>query len=96
MPAHLQHPHVGALAGAPQAGCNVLNTLCCVACVAQYMHGWLVADICEWYPCDLAELITPKGYPAQRHKVMTRDGFILTIFRIPYGKLDAPQTLQPS
>eukprot|EP00967_Tisochrysis_lutea_P157377 scaffold319263_cov39-Tisochrysis_lutea.AAC.1 len=35
---------------------------------------------------DLSELISPKGYPAERHKVLTRDGFVLTNFRIPYGR----------
>lgn len=26
------------------------------------------------------------GYPVEKHKVTTEDGYILTIFRIPHGK----------
>ncbi len=31
-------------------------------------------------------LILNKGYPAQEHNVVTNDGYILKIHRIPYGK----------
>ncbi|KAK9507271.1 hypothetical protein O3M35_007170 [Rhynocoris fuscipes] len=32
------------------------------------------------------ELIRKYGYPAEKHKVITDDGYILTIHRIPYGR----------
>ncbi|KAF5828326.1 Alpha/Beta hydrolase protein [Dunaliella salina] len=35
---------------------------------------------------EAIKLIAPKGYPAERHKVLTRDGFVLTNFRIPHGR----------
>ena len=31
------------------------------------------------------ELITSKGYPCEDHKVITEDGFILSVQRIPHG-----------
>src|SRR5687768_1546476 len=34
------------------------------------------------------EIIRYYGYPAEVHEVTTRDGFILTLQRIPYGKRD--------
>jgi len=34
------------------------------------------------------ELITYKGYPSEEYKVMTEDGDIITINRIPYGTQD--------
>jgi len=34
------------------------------------------------------QLISNKGYPAETHWVTTDDGYILTIHRIPYGKLN--------
>ena len=30
-------------------------------------------------------LVTPKGYPFETHNVTTSDGYITTLFRIPYG-----------
>jgi len=32
-------------------------------------------------------LVTPKGYHfVEKHKVLTRDGFLLTNFQFPYGR----------
>lgn len=38
---------------------------------------------------DLAipEIVKRQGYPIESHHVTTTDGYILTIFRIPYGKI---------
>ena len=38
--------------------------------------------------CDLniTQLIESKGYPCEEHKVITRDGYILGVFRIPHGR----------
>ena len=38
--------------------------------------------------CDLniTQLIQSKGYPCEEHKVITKDGYILGVFRIPYGR----------
>lgn len=33
-----------------------------------------------------AELVMPEGYPLEEYEVVTADGYILTVFRIPYGK----------
>jgi len=34
----------------------------------------------------LEEIIIKKGYPLETHQVVTSDGFILKLFRIPHGK----------
>lgn len=35
------------------------------------------------------EIIKRWGYPVETHYVTTEDGYILTLFRIPYGKKSA-------
>lgn len=32
------------------------------------------------------ELITSKGYPCEQHNVLTKDGYILSLQRIPFSK----------
>ena len=34
----------------------------------------------------LEEMVTSKGYPFEKHEVITSDGYILQIFRIPGAK----------
>ncbi|GLG98544.1 Lipase [Gryllus bimaculatus] len=41
------------------------------------------------------ELITKYGYPVETHEVTTDDGYILTLFRIPYGRDSATKTANP-
>ena len=33
-------------------------------------------------------MVTSKGYPCERHRVLTDDGFILELHRIPHGLKD--------
>jgi pimeloyl-ACP methyl ester carboxylesterase len=35
---------------------------------------------------NITRLIESKGYPCERHRVITADGYILGVFRIPYGR----------
>lgn len=35
---------------------------------------------------DMVAIVTERGYPIETHYVTTSDGYILTMFRIPYGK----------
>ncbi len=38
--------------------------------------------------CDynITQIIQTKGYPCEEHKIITNDGYILGVFRIPYGR----------
>ena len=36
----------------------------------------------------LEEMVTSKGYPFEKHEVITSDGYILQIFRIPGEKMN--------
>lgn len=38
--------------------------------------------------------IKQEGYPVEEHEVVTDDGYILTLFRIPFGK-KSPRTEKP-
>lgn len=39
---------------------------------------------------DMTELVQTRGYPIETHIVTTNDGYKLTMFRIPYGKVGEP------
>lgn len=52
------------------------------------MHVIYEMDFCKQmylYLFFQNELITYKGYPSEEYEVMTEDGYIITINRIPYG-----------
>lgn len=34
----------------------------------------------------MIEIVRDRGYPIEQHQVTTEDGYILTVFRIPYGR----------
>jgi len=34
---------------------------------------------------NFTEIVKAKGYPCETHQVVTQDGYILTVFRIPFG-----------
>jgi hypothetical protein len=37
------------------------------------------------------EIIQDKGYPCEFHEVVSRDGYIISLFRIPFGKIGSPK-----
>lgn len=41
------------------------------------------------------EIIARHGYPIETHEVTTEDGYILNLFRIPYGKEGKPKLQGP-
>lgn len=40
------------------------------------------------------EIIRSRGYPVERYEVVTKDGYILTLFRIPSRRKGIPVFLQ--
>jgi len=42
-------------------------------------------------PQTSPDLVLPFGYPLETYPVETSDGFILRLYRIPYGKINATQ-----
>jgi len=58
----------------------------------------LIVSVCSSAPlsskykhdpdCDynITQMIETKGYPCEEHKVLTQDGYILGVFRIPHGR----------
>jgi pimeloyl-ACP methyl ester carboxylesterase len=67
-------------------------SLCCSITVSQVQK---VDPDCDY---NITQLIESKGYPCEEHKVTTKDGYILGVFRIPHGrnssKLGRPVLLQ--
>lgn len=41
----------------------------------------MIGVVCVWH----AELVVGRGYPLERHTVVTPDGYELVLFRIPHG-----------
>jgi gastric triacylglycerol lipase len=58
----------------------------------------LIASLCSSVPLrsiekpdpdcfyNITQLIQNQGYPVEEHKVLTKDGYILGVFRIPHGR----------
>ena len=60
----------------------------------------LMSSIC-WAAADdhdktFQQIVQDYGYPLETHKVTTSDGYILTTFRIPHGKNQAPADGRPA
>ncbi|XP_022321182.2 gastric triacylglycerol lipase-like [Crassostrea virginica] len=45
---------------------------------------------------NVTELITSKGYPCEQHYVITKDGYILSLQRIPFSKRSPSQKGKPA
>ncbi|KAL4234542.1 hypothetical protein ACF0H5_006185 [Mactra antiquata] len=56
-------------------------------CFTQYCFATFIEP--EVY-MNTAQLISSKGYPVEEHDVTTKDGYILNVQRIPYGKTTNP------
>eukprot|EP00211_Chloroparvula_japonica_P006301 CAMPEP_0119120156 /NCGR_PEP_ID=MMETSP1310-20130426/1324_1 /TAXON_ID=464262 /ORGANISM="Genus nov. species nov., Strain RCC2339" /LENGTH=422 /DNA_ID=CAMNT_0007109621 /DNA_START=102 /DNA_END=1370 /DNA_ORIENTATION=- len=51
-----------------------------------YLHLDLDPDVYK----NFTEIIEGYGYPVEQHTVVTEDSYVLTVFRIPYGKEGSP------
>jgi lysosomal acid lipase/cholesteryl ester hydrolase len=47
-----------------------------------------VSTIAQTDGLDFQEIVEYYGYPVETHEVTTSDGYVLTNFRIPYGRED--------
>ena len=67
----------------------------------QFLDAWiflLIVSLCSSVPLppeekpdpecnyNITQLIQNKGYPCEEHKVLTKGGYILGVFRIPHGR----------
>ncbi|XP_077541001.1 lysosomal acid lipase/cholesteryl ester hydrolase-like [Haemaphysalis longicornis] len=63
------------------------GTLALFLCNVQYARSRIHLDPDALR--NVSELITSKGYPVEEHTVVTRDGYLLRIQRIPHGRSDS-------
>jgi lysosomal acid lipase/cholesteryl ester hydrolase len=65
----------------------VVATVFLFSCsVAHAFPFWPFDGMKGIVPATMAEMVLPFGYPLEEHEVTTEDGYILTMYRIPYGK----------
>ncbi|XP_029163316.1 lipase 3-like [Nylanderia fulva] len=48
----------------------------------------------DWLVDPIPEMIRKEGYPVETHVIMTEDGYLLTLYRIPGGKNSLPILVQ--
>lgn len=58
------------------------------------LHSGVTADPDE--NRNVTELITSKGYPCEQHDVLTKDGYILSLQRIPFSKKSPTRKGKPA
>ncbi|GMH36493.1 hypothetical protein BSKO_04361 [Bryopsis sp. KO-2023] len=44
----------------------------------------------------MSDLVLPEGYPLEEHEVQTEDGYLLGLYRIPYGRAATPSAQKGS
>ncbi|KAG0444947.1 hypothetical protein HPB47_013192 [Ixodes persulcatus] len=66
-----------------QVAANVASSLTGVG-------GYDDSEVCT----DIGALINKQGYPFERHDVVTRDGYIIEMHRIPQGRTPCPEPCQ--
>mmetsp|Transcript_11666 Transcript_11666/g.37076 ORF Transcript_11666/g.37076 Transcript_11666/m.37076 type:complete len:525 (+) Transcript_11666:89-1663(+) len=85
--ATLAAPVVAAGAAAASAGAGTVASAAAAATLgaktAQALIDVSDADV----GVEMEELVVRRGYPVERHRVITDDGYVLGVFRIPHGRL---------
>ncbi|XP_068082721.1 lipase 3 [Anabrus simplex] len=81
-----------------QSRCTVsLTTVAVTSVLLGYLLGGSHHPTARDPDIDLTtvELLAKYGYPAESHTVVTEDGYILTLHRIPYGKKSSAKANRP-
>lgn len=70
----------------PYSVCRVAIILSCLGCFRVIGAG---SAALQYKHHKMPELVKPFGYPIEEHFVETADGYVLGVYRIPYGRKDS-------
>eukprot|EP00128_Syssomonas_multiformis_P010334 Colp12_sorted_trinity150504_noHs@1353 len=62
---------------------NVIKSICLALL---FIYSALTSPFSRFAVNSLSEIITSHGYPIESHQVTTKDGYQLTVIRIPHGR----------
>ncbi|KAJ3658397.1 hypothetical protein Zmor_010137 [Zophobas morio] len=73
----------------------LVPVIICVLSVLSVTYFNFTQEKHEYEGLKVEQLIEKFGYPAEVHEVVTEDGYILTLHRIPHGRKKTPQVRPP-